>query len=167
MTEKPNPHELRRWLIMMAEAGGRLAVYRVRADRAAASLPILISVKWPYAEQNENGFPRAVLQRSMDAFETAFEAITEADLVLVTTGMGLKEWVLYTADVDAFAVEFKRLLRGRVPAPVTITHRADPLWHCWLQVRKHAKPHLAASRSPQAVGGNASAPEQIRLLRRS
>ena len=63
----------------------------------------------------------------MEAFETAFEEITWAELVLVTTGMGLKEWVLYTADFDAFIAEFKQMLRGKARAPVTITSCRSPL----------------------------------------
>ena len=57
MTGGPNPLELRRWLIMMGETSGRTTVYRVRADRAAVNLATLVSIKWSYAEQNENGFP--------------------------------------------------------------------------------------------------------------
>jgi hypothetical protein len=162
MSENPNPQQLQRWLIMIS---GRKTVYRVRADRGAADLAILVSIKWSYAEQNENGFPQAALRRSMEAFETACEAITAAELVLVTTGMGLKEWVLYTANFDAFIREFDRLLHGKARAPVTITHRSEPLWHTWLQVRKHAKPYVAASRPSQTAAGNASALNHVRLVR--
>jgi hypothetical protein len=136
-----NPHELRRWLIMMAQNSGRKALYRVRADRAVADLAIRVSIAWRYAEQNENGFPVPALRRAMETFETAFDAVTAAELVLVTTGMGLREWVFYTADLDGFIDQFKRLLRGKARAAVTIAHCADPTWQYWRQVRQHAKPH--------------------------
>lgn len=145
MTDHMRPHKLPRWLIMVAKSRGRKAVYRVRADRAAADLAILVSIKWPYAERDEDGFPAPAVRRAMDALDAAFDEITEAELVLVTTGMGVKEWAFYTGNFGRFIDEFDGLRHGKPRAPVMITYRFDPGWQYWRLVRRHAKPYALAS----------------------
>src|SRR5690349_4668 len=97
----PLEAELKDWRIVEAsnEARGERAIIRIRMSRPARSdidrLTTAVVVKWPY----EGGsLPSKNVNQQQLEFERALDPLStgDAELVQVTTGMSLKEWIYYT-----------------------------------------------------------------------
>lgn len=71
----------------------------------------------------------------MVAFEEAIDELTaqngHSELVQVSTGNGMKEWLFYSRDQAAFMELMNTLLRGHPMYPLEIKFYADPEWQIW------------------------------------
>ena len=129
------------WAMLKAKYKDRACLYRLRKTHPPAAFWTRVSIAWTYPESENNGFPSTALCAQMDQFEQGFDEIIEKKglswLVLVITGMGLKEWTFYVTEFKDFIREFNDVMLGRPIAPVKITHYQDPDCQYWAEVRKH------------------------------
>lgn len=77
----------------------------------------------------------------MNDFEPAIDPLTEdpgnSQMVYVRTAFGVKEWLFYARDSDAFMRAFNERLAGHPRYPLEIRFYADPKWKLW---REFVKP---------------------------
>jgi hypothetical protein len=133
----PLETELKNWRIVRAsnEARGEQAIIRIRMSKPnrpdIGSLTTAVVVKWPY----EGGaVPPAHVNQQQLEFERALDPLCtdgEAELVQVSTGMNLKEWIYYTPSSDIFMVRMNDLLSGHPRFPIQIEFFNDPKWQVW------------------------------------
>ena len=71
----------------------------------------------------------------MLSFEEALDELSGmnglSEIFQVLTGMGVKEWVYYTNDRNAFMGRFNELLKNHEPYPLEIEFYDDPYWEVW------------------------------------
>jgi Family of unknown function (DUF695) len=94
--------------------------------------PTAIVIKWAYGSQHQ--MPPPQVNREQLAFETALDPLADAEnseLVHVSTGIGLKEWIYYARRRDAFMADFNRLLSSQPAYPLQIEFFDDPEWKVW------------------------------------
>jgi hypothetical protein len=129
--------ELKQWRIVKAnnEASGDVAVFRIRMSKPARPdidrLATAVVIKWPYVGGR---VPSTDVNQLQLAFEQALDPLStegESELVQVTTGMNLKEWIYYTQSSDAFTVRLNELLSGHPRYPIEIEFYKDPEWRVW------------------------------------
>ncbi len=143
MSEESSP--IGRWALMTMESDSGSALFRVRTDhpedpqRAAFEQSLVI--RWEY--EGEAGLPDIPTRAAMEEFEDAVaDLVAEAGcsyLMLVTTGMGQKEWVYYVADPADFMCRFNGLLHESPAFPLRILCHQDPEWSYWSQVRERCE----------------------------
>lgn len=138
-------------LVTRRDADGNVTLYRTRL--VLPERPDLrrfaqaVIVRWPYSASDEftldhpgRGFPDAATNHAQLQFETALDPLMcendDAELMLVITGQGCKEWLYYTPDRNRFRARFKALLAGKPTAPVQITFHGDARWSRWLNALK-------------------------------
>ena len=112
------------------------AVMRVRFSkperRDIASLQTAIVAKWAY--ESVNSMPTPEVRAEQAEFERALDPLApgeSSELVHVSTGMGLKEWIFYAASSESFMRRFNELLTGHPAYPVEIELYDDPDWRVW------------------------------------
>ena len=79
---------------------------------------------------------------AQNAFETALDPLASgksSELVHVSTGMGLKEWIFYVRDQQDFMAALNRLLEGHPPYPLQIEVYDDPQWKVWADMVKELR----------------------------
>jgi hypothetical protein len=118
------------------EESGRAAVLRVRFEKPArrdlALLRTAIVVQWPYPDTNP--MPPAEINEQQRQFERALDPLMPSELselVHVSTGVGLKEWIFYARDSATFMLRFNELLEGQPAYPLNIEFYDDPEWRVW------------------------------------
>jgi hypothetical protein len=132
--------ELDYWVILTAENEDGVLVIRLRttrpdiADPAAFRTSVIIS--WRYSAGSA-GMPTDEEKREIDAFEREIDGLTMANdnshLMAVATGLGLREYIFYTRNYNAFMRSFNALLATRAQRlPLTIEYYDDPTWKNWL-----------------------------------
>ena len=111
------------------------AVFRARfakPDRPdLASLVWAIVIRWPYEGE---AMPPAEVSAAQQNFEDAVDPLAESthsELVHVSTGMGLKEWIFYARTREEFMAELNALLSGQPRYPLDIEFFEDPGWEVW------------------------------------
>lgn len=91
-----------------------------------------ITVSWRYDAGANNGMPTDDDKAAMDELEDALAPAVEqegfANLALVTTGIGLREWTYYARSADEFVARMKEAVRGHAAFPVQVDVAADPDW---------------------------------------
>lgn len=131
------------WSIITARnpQTGEGAVFRARfakPDRSdMASLVWAIVIQWPYESEGEDAMPSATVSEQQQRFEDALEPLTasaQSELMHVSTGMGLKEWIFYARDSDPFMQQLNALLAGHPAYPIGIEFFDDPDWEVWEQM---------------------------------
>lgn len=129
--------ELKDWRIVSAnnEARGQQAVIRIRMSKPARPdierLTTAAVVKWPYEGPS---IPSVDVNQHQLEFEEALDPLSgdgEAELVQVSTGMNLKEWIYYTPSAELFMARLNDLLSGHPPFPIQIEFYDDPTWKVW------------------------------------
>jgi hypothetical protein len=115
---------------------GEGAVFRVRFSKPArpdlASLVWAILIHWPY--ESAEPMPPAEVNQAQLRFESALDPLassSHSELVQVTTGMGLKEWIFYARTREQFLDELNTLLAGHPRYPIEIEFVEDPAWKVW------------------------------------
>lgn len=131
--------ELRDWRIVKAinDETNEAAVFRLRIRKPPLgnidAFRTAVRVTWPYT--SDSPMPTKDVQAQQNAFDIALDELSGgngyAELVQVSTGNGVKEWLYYTTDVEAFGASFNRLLEGHPRYPVTLQFEQDPEWRIW------------------------------------
>lgn len=78
--------------------------------------------------------PPAEVNAAQQRFEAALAPLapsSHSELVHVSTGMGLKEWVFYARSREEFMGELNELLSGHPEYPIEIHFYEDPAWEVW------------------------------------
>ncbi|HEY0140200.1 MAG TPA: DUF695 domain-containing protein [Thermoanaerobaculia bacterium] len=134
MIDQADPAE---WSMVTARKPetGQVAVFRVRfAKPARPDLPSLvwaIVIEWPY---DGDQMPPAEVNAAQQRFEQAADPLassTHSELVHVSTGMGMKEWIFYARTREQFMKELNELLSGHPRYPLDIEFLEDPAWQVW------------------------------------
>jgi hypothetical protein len=130
--------QLQAWRIVTAtnDDSGQAAIFRIRMSKPSRedvdSLRTAVVVKWPY-DASAVKPPDAVNQQQRK-FEQALDPLSSDDnseLLQVTTGMGVKQWVYYARSRDVFMSRFNKRLKGHPAYPVKIEFYDDPQWKVW------------------------------------
>lgn len=139
------------WRLVTHRDDRGTALYRVRLalpqrpDLAAFVHAVVI--RWPYAAADASpdhhlgaGFPDASVNAAQLKFETALDPLMcgeEAELMGVTTGRGVKEWLYYTRDREEFLARYSALLSDlHGSAPVYFAFENDVKWTRWFNTLK-------------------------------
>jgi hypothetical protein len=156
LTQDAAEQELKAWRIVEAtnHATGEVAVFRIRMTRPArpdlATMTTAIAIKWRY--QSSSQMPAEDVNQQQLRFERALDPLAcendNSELVQVTTGMGLKEWVFYARSRDLFMARFNELLRSCPEYPLEIEFFDDPDWHVWGDVVQSLKAKGGAAIEP-------------------
>lgn len=126
------------WSIVSARnpETGEAAVFRVRFSKPnrpdLASLLWAIVIQWPY--ESDQQMPPPEVNAAQQAFEAALDPLapsSHSELVHVSTGMGLKEWIFYARSREEFMGELNDLLSGQPRYPIDIEFFEDPNWEVW------------------------------------
>lgn len=126
------------WSIVSAQnpETGQAAVFRVRFSKPnrpdLASLTWAIVIQWAY--ESDQQMPPAEVNAAQQSFEAALDPLapsSHSELVHVSTGMGLKEWVFYARSREEFMGELNELLSGHPGYPIEIHFYEDPAWEVW------------------------------------
>lgn len=126
-----------KWSIVRAmnEATSEAAVIRIRIDRPAGSFALrtAVEISWPFISQSH--FPPSEVHERMVEFEEAIDELTSenghTELVQVSTGHGVKEWLFYSQDRARFMDRMNELLHGHSMFPLEIKFYEDPEWQIW------------------------------------
>lgn len=136
--DDPVARELAAWAIVTAnDATGEVAVFRVRKTRPPIDnldeFRTAVVLTWAYS--SPDGLPPPELKVHMDELDTALDPLSWrngfAELVLVSTGLGMREWLFYVADIDRFWREFERATLGGWDWAIETTAEDDPGWERW------------------------------------
>ena len=126
------------WRIVSAQnpETGDAAVFRARfakPDRNdLASLVWAIVIQWPY--EGGGQMPPAEVNAAQQNFEAAVDPLASSahsELMHVSTGMGLKEWIFYARSREEFMAELNDLLAAHPTYPLDIEFFDDPGWEVW------------------------------------
>lgn len=141
-SEPPRPTDLEATLadwriVKVVGPTGGIVVLRLRINMPESSrgsdYATAVEVGWPY-DPNEELPPADVNQQQLE-FERAVDELTGengySELVLVSTGMGMKQWLFYTTSTDRFMASMNALLTGHQAYPLDIKFYADPGWSIW------------------------------------
>jgi len=143
VNEEPTPdavqNHMKDWAIVkiVRKQTGDAAVMRIRTEKPpdikCSDYSTAVVIKWPY--ESSSPMPEQVDNLKMVAFEEAIDELfglnNLSEMVQVTTGMGLKEWIYYTNNQDHFMRRFNELLTGHEPCPLAIEFYDDPCWEVW------------------------------------
>lgn len=138
MNAEPND-----WRIVTARnpETGEGAVFRARFSKPSrpdlASLVWAILIHWPY--ESDEPMPPAEVNQAQLRFEEALDPLASSghsELVHVSTGMGLKEWIYYARTREQFLDELNALLAGHPRYPIEIEFVEDPTWNVWADMVK-------------------------------
>ena len=118
---------------------GQAQVFRLRKTKPhgthVRSLLTALSIRWSYDPASV--FPKGEEKEAILKFERATDRLTEenghSELVLVATGMGVKEWLYYVDDPSLFMATLKDVLGGEEPYPISVEWYEDPQWNLWRQ----------------------------------
>lgn len=126
------------WSIVSARdpETGQVAVLRVRFSKPnradLASLVWAIVIQWPW--ESDQPMPPAEVNAAQQSFEAALDPLassSHSELVHVSTGMGLREWIFYARTREKFMGELNDLLAGHPRYPLDIEFFEDPNWELW------------------------------------
>ena len=129
---------------------GETGVLRVRFSKPdrpdLASLVWAIVIHWPY--ESDQQMPPAEVNAAQQAFEAALDPLassSHSELVHVSTGMGLKEWIYYARTREEFMDELNKLLSGHPRYPLDIEFFEDPGWKGWEDLMKELRDPAVSS----------------------
>jgi len=121
-----------------ATEDGKLIVYRsfqsVPIPINQSAYPYLISIFWPYKQDNERGMPESSVIDSQYALEDMMRVLDVPEishLALVVTGNGRKMWHWYAKDKESWMEKFKRTVEGVPKFPVKIKRAHQPDWRLY------------------------------------
>jgi hypothetical protein len=138
---KMPPDELNHWVMAEAENDGTYVVYRLRTTKPLianiGSYATGISIRWSYDGQ-DSGMPPSDVNAQQLTFEEAIEELTMYNgysfLMLVSTGMGCKEWLFYAKERDEFMNRLNSALKRHPEYPLKIEFYDDAEWKIWNDV---------------------------------
>lgn len=124
------------WSVAKATVEGKPLIYKFIADAPPLNLqqqmPWLTVVSWKYDAAENNGLPSAQVNKEMIRLEDGLETIEGNGVVYLdaytVTGNGLKEFVYYIADREAFMANFNQALSEHPAYPIEINFYEDRDW---------------------------------------
>lgn len=151
MTEEQAEADLRTWRIVTIRNDrlGQKVVIRIKTTQPAhpdvGLLTTAVVIKWPYGQ--EDAMPTPEVNEQQLAFERLLDPLAcendTSEIVQVTTGSGVKEWVFYTWSRKAFMEKMNALLAHSQPAyPIQIEFYEDPRWAVWQEAIDGLGDHL-------------------------
>ena len=116
---------------------GKAQVFRLRTRKPLGNhvdhLTTALTITWKY--DSEAMFPRGAEKEAILTFERLIDPVSGengfSELVQVSTGGGVKEWLYYVADSDAFMRSLNRYLDRQPKYPIEIKWYDDPGWKIW------------------------------------
>lgn len=127
------------WAMLKGESQGMAKLLRIRKSEAPAEFATLCAIEWRYPGEDQNGMPSAAARTAFDAFEDALAAIVDSQfsrLVMVTTGLNVREWAFYTSDRELFMKQFNHFMSGKARVPIKIAFFTDAAHEHWMRYRK-------------------------------
>jgi hypothetical protein len=101
------------------------------ARDARRAMPWLTVLRWEYDGSDAGGMPTAEENRHMQMLDAALGKIERPGFCVAAyrrIGAGLREFVFYIAQRDAFLEEFNRCVANDRRYPITITFYRDDEW---------------------------------------
>jgi hypothetical protein len=100
-----------------------------------------VEIAWPY--ESADGMPPSDVNQRQLTFERALDDLTGenrfSELVQVSTGRSVKEWLFYTTSRERFMGAFNELLAKHERYPLNIKFYDDPKWEIWQQTANFIK----------------------------
>ena len=134
--------ELANWMVASAanEATGEVALYRIRKARPARpeidAYRFAVSVTWEY--DSPDGLPSPELKAQLDELDRALDPLGcdngYAELAMVATGLGAREWLFYTVDLERFRRAYHDATARGWDWAVVVEEVEDPAWTRWRDV---------------------------------
>lgn len=125
--------------MLKVDSQGMAKLCRIRKSGIPPELTTLCTMEWRYPGEDQNGMPSATARTEFDRFEDAITAIVDSQfsrLVMVTTGLNLREWAFYTSDKELFMSQFNHLMSDKPRVPIRIAFFADATHEHWMRYRK-------------------------------
>jgi hypothetical protein len=122
-------------LSMVNAETGEAGVIRLRTGRPGHSeaMTTAIEISWPFT--SEKPFPAPDDRERMDEFERAIDELSgengHTELMQVSTGHGVTQWLFYSANRDQFMGLFNARLTGQPRYQIEIKFYDDPRWSIW------------------------------------
>lgn len=92
----------------------------------------LLTVVWPYAEEDSGEMPTETESKEMEIFEDrllkAWESDATAVLTAVFTFDGARQWVFYTRDRNRCTLLLHQMPQEEEPYPIELETEEDPEW---------------------------------------
>jgi len=92
----------------------------------------LLTIVWPYADEDTGTLPSADDSEQMAQFEDRFCKAVESDALAILTAVltfdGARQWVFYTGDVAECGKRLSQMPQTSDPYPIELTTEADPEW---------------------------------------
>lgn len=129
------------WTVAQGEDNGMPILLRIRnpAPSYASKRKFvqMLAISWPYESPGDHGMPNEEVLESMTQLEEllvpAFEDAKQGFLSVVVTGNGVREWQLYTTDVESAGLLINETLADYDPFPIQISVEEDPEWEAYEQ----------------------------------
>lgn len=125
-----------RWTAVEGHNGSSPFIIRYRAPvRICGTMhdyDQLLTVVWPYADENTGALPTPDDSAQMAEFEDRFCEAVESDALAILTAVltfdGARQWVYYTGDVAECGGRLNRMPQNADPYPIELTTEVDPEW---------------------------------------
>lgn len=123
------------WLEVKRMVDESSVSYRYRAPMAAdircSDYPTLVAVAWDF-EDYEGPFKfEGSFQEHHDELEASLNGLDGEEngfLILVMTGVGIKEWLWYVRDFDDWMAKINESFSGKSVFPIRISSYEEPEW---------------------------------------
>ena len=93
----------------------------------------LLTIVWPYADEETGALPTISDSEALAEFENrfcnAFEHDAHAVLTAVLTLDGARQWVVYTGDFHECGRRLEAMPQNELPYPIELNARSDPEWN--------------------------------------
>ncbi|ALN18602.1 Family of uncharacterised function (DUF695) [Ectopseudomonas mendocina] len=124
------------WSVAKATVEGKPIIYKFIADAPPLNIqqkmPWLTVISWKYEASGNNGLPPAQINKEMIRLEDGLETIGGNGTLYLdaytATGNGLKEFVYYIADREAFMANVNEALSDHPVYPIEINFYEDRDW---------------------------------------
>ena len=124
------------WAIAEGDHEGKPVLVRFRHKLRnvtdVSGYPQLLQITWPYEEADESGMPEAEDSNAMELFEehmiAAFEHDQHAVLTAVITTDGVRQWIIYTGDLEECGKRLSAMPHEQDEYPIELVADDDPEW---------------------------------------
>lgn len=131
------------WTAPAESENGKIIMVTGRRDiekfRDKGRFPLRVTVAWKY-ESNSLGFPSEETSRELEAVTEAFHEYMNGSVSAVMTGIytgeGLREWIFYATNPDAFTRRLNIALESFPLLPIKISAENDPNWEEYSEMKE-------------------------------
>ena len=122
------------WTLAEAtDEDGIPTMFRIRQIEPVGDQQEKLNIIWEYGPDCEFGMPSEdELSRMNECEELLTEFQFESGtccLVAVLTGDGIRQWILYSSDIQSFGDFVNDSFPAYPPYPIEINHESDPEWN--------------------------------------